>query len=95
MAVRLALVGQAMAPSASQAAPHPEECPATTLAPGAQNEHHPRVGKEPARAPTLEIDHRGPRDRGAATLPPSQAEQFVDSEGLCDFDNATRRYTAH
>jgi hypothetical protein len=78
MTVGLALVGQAMAPPAGQAAPHPEECPATPLAPGAEDEHHSRVRKECACGATLEIDQGGPRDRGAA--PPGCRSNLSNSE---------------
>jgi len=95
VAMRLALVGQAVAPPAGQSAANPEQCSATTPATGAQDEHHARVGQERARGAGLEVyDHR-PRIGKTTALQAGQGKKLGHTEGLGCLHHAARRHAAH
>jgi len=95
VAMRLALVGQAVAPPAGQSAANPEQCSATTPATGAQDEHHARVGQERARGAALEVHDHRPGIGETAALLAGQREELGDTEGLGCFHDVARRHAAH
>jgi hypothetical protein len=95
VAMRLALVGQAVAPAAGQSAANPEQCSATTPAAGAQDEHHARIGQERARGARLEIHDHRPRIGPTTTLLAGQGKKLGDTEGLGCLHHAARRHAAH
>lgn len=95
MAVRLALVGQTVAPPAGQSAANAEQRSASTPAGWALDEHHARGRQERARGAGLEVHDQRPRIMKTAALLAGQGEQLADTEGLGHFDNAARRYATH